>query len=425
MYRIHGGIFASDAAFDDGLDVQRALISEALDCERDKARAEGRLYTALAALNRDCARRAGEDDGLYERLLRSAYEELALASASSPDHTAGTLHQAAELQSRLPRTFAALRAGDIGLYKAQAMLNAAITLTVEQCLQYEEGLLPTAADLPPAKLRRIAAKLVRRIDKSTAKKREKKAREDRRVWLTPGEDGTYWFGAQLPAEQAVAIFGVIDTLAKATKPALEPGDNRTIDALRADTFVDLILNPNGESRVKYEMRVLAPAGTLLGLNDQDGHLPGHGPIPAEICRELAADSTWRRILTDPDTSHVLDVGAHVREPSARMREYIEARDQRCRWPGCHRQAHKADLDHTVMVTMGGLTIRINLSALCERHHIVRHLPGWKVTQDPDGSGALTWTTPTGRIYRTRPPTPLGDEAELTSIKLPEYDECPF
>jgi hypothetical protein len=178
--------------------------------------------------------------------------------------------------------------------------------------------------------------------------------------------------------------------------------------------------------VKYEMRVLVPAGTLLGLGDQDGHLPGHGPIPAEICRELAADSTWRRILTDPDMSHVLDVGAHVREPSARMREFIEARDQRCRWPGCHRPAHKADLDHSRMVSIGGLTIRINLAALCERHHIVRHLPGWKVTQDPDGSGALTWTTPTGRVYRTRPPTPLGDEAELADIKLPESEEeCPF
>lgn len=425
MYRRPHEVFATDAPALDGLGMQRLLIAELVHCERERAKIDGRQYTAMARLVRDCARRSGEDDEAYEEALRSAYEEVALAMDVSSDYAAGCIREAAQLHSRLPRTFAALCGGRIVLYKAQILLQEAQTLTVEQCLQFEDGLLPTAQQMVPAKLRRVARKLARRIDKDAAKKREKTARQGRRVWIHPAEDGMYWFGALLPAEQAVAVFGVIDSLAQANKTNLEPGDDRGIDALPADTLVDLVLNPDGQPRVKYEMRVLVPAGTLLGLNNEDGHLPGHGPIPADICRALASDSTWKRILTDPNTSHVLDVGADTYRPSARMREYIEARDQRCRFPGCHRPAHKADLDHTIRFPLGGRTIRINLSALCERHHIVRHLPGWQVIQDPDGSGGLTWITPTGRTYCTRPPTPLGDEAELADIPLPEPEECPF
>ncbi|MGQ0845391.1 MAG: hypothetical protein ACT4QF_14785 [Sporichthyaceae bacterium] len=89
MYRTLGEIFATDAANDDGLDVQRALIADCLDAERDRARIDGRLYTAMARIDSDCSRRAGEDDELYERLLRSAYEDLALAVASSPTSPPG------------------------------------------------------------------------------------------------------------------------------------------------------------------------------------------------------------------------------------------------------------------------------------------------------------------------------------------------
>ncbi len=151
---------------------------------------------------------------------------------------------------------------------------------------------------------------------------------------------------------------------------------RGIDAIRADVLVDLITNPDGEQRVTYEMRILVPAGTMLGLGDEDGYLPGHGPIPAALCRELSTDAAWKRILTDPDMSHVLDVGANTYRPSARMREYIEARDQHCRLPGCRRPAHESDIDHTIEFDLHGRTIRVNLSALCLKHHELKHLKDW-------------------------------------------------
>jgi hypothetical protein len=161
------------------------------------------------------------------------------------------------------------------------------------------------------------------------------------MWAEP--DGMYAFRALLPAEDAIAVYGVIDTLAHANRD--NDGSERGIDVLRADALVDLILNPGGQSsRVKYEMRVLVPAGTLLGTEDTPGHVPGHGTIPAEVARELAADATWRRILTDPHTGSALDLGADRYKPSARLAELIRTRDQRCRFPGCRRSAWRCDLD---------------------------------------------------------------------------------
>jgi hypothetical protein len=39
------------------------------------------------------------------------------------------------------------------------------------------------------------------------------------------------------------------------------------------------------------------------------------------------------------------------------------------------------------------------------HHGLKHLPGWECEQGEDGE--LTFTTPTGRRYKTRPPNTDG------------------
>ena len=35
-------------------------------------------------------------------------------------------------------------------------------------------------------------------------------------------------------------------------------------------------------------------------------------------------------------------------------------------------------------------------------HIFKHLPGWKVSTNPDGS--ITWRTPSGHTYLSRVPS---------------------
>jgi len=153
-------------------------------------------------------------------------------------------------------------------------------------------------------------------------------------------------------------------------------------------------------RLRADVHVTVPAGTLLGLTDEPGELAGYGPVPASMARRLAGTGTWRRILTDPATGAVLDVGRRRYVPPAPLAEHIIVRDRTCRFPGCRQPAWRCDLDHTVPFPYGP-TSPANLAAICRHHHRLKHLTGWRVEQPEPGH--LTWTSPTGHRYTTGPP----------------------
>jgi hypothetical protein len=142
--------------------------------------------------------------------------------------------------------------------------------------------------------------------------------------------------------------------------------------------------------------------TLLGLDENPAELAGYGPINAQTARRIAADGTWRRLLTDPTTGHLLDYGRTTYRPPADLRDFIIARDRTCTFPGCARQARRCDLDHIQPYSNGGTTDDTNLHALCRRHHRARHEAGWTVTRNTDDT--TTWTSPAGKTLRTQPPS---------------------
>jgi hypothetical protein len=81
--------------------------------------------------------------------------------------------------------------------------------------------------------------------------------------------------------------------------------------------------------------------------------------------------------------------------------------------------------NTIKFRLDGRTIVINLANLCERHHQIKDMPGWSAVQDPH-TAAITFITPHGDRYTTRPPTVDGDihpvETVLADAKL---DTPPF
>jgi Domain of unknown function (DUF222) len=156
------------------------------------------------------------------------------------------------------------------------------------------------------------------------------------------------------------------------------------------------------------VQVTVAATTLLRLDDQPAELAGHGPIPAELARQLAADpsGTWRRILTDPASGTVLDVSHRSYRPPRPLARYVIARDATCRFPGCRQPARRCDLDH-VRPWPDGPTSAANLISLCRHHHRLKHSGRWTVSASPDAT--VTWTAPTGRSYCTRP-RPIVDPA---------------
>ena len=49
-------------------------------------------------------------------------------------------------------------------------------------------------------------------------------------------------------------------------------------------------------------------------------------------------------MTDPVDGHLLDYGTRTYLPEP-LKTHITARDGTCRAPGCHRPAHRCQMDH--------------------------------------------------------------------------------
>jgi hypothetical protein len=281
-----------------------------------------------------------------------------------------------------------------------AMVEVTDPLSDAHAKAVEDAVLPGGPRPSHASFRQAARRAALRIDPEGAEQRRRDAKADRYVTTRTMEDGAAELGVKLPAELTGAIYDRIDGLAK---KAAGPDEPRTMDQLRADTAVDLLLGTNRE-HLAVEVHVTVSLPTLLGLATDPGDLEGYGPIPAELARELATNATWRRIITDPVDGTVLDVGRR-RYPSAALARHVQTRDKTCRFPGCPRKARKSDLDHTRRYVDGGGTHDGQLSALCRRHHRMKdedkEPTGWTLTQP----SPATFSGPAHRTHLPRRPHP--------------------
>ena len=124
-------------------------------------------------------------------------------------------------------------------------------------------------------------------------------------------------------------------------------------------------------------------------------------VPALTAWALAAGGTWRRLVTDPVSGVVIDVGRTRYRPPAGLADLVRARDQVCVFPTCQTPAERCDIDHLTAWSQGGTTSLDNLVVLCEAHHRLKHTPGWALTRD-QASGTLSWHTPDKTVYQRHP-----------------------
>ena len=124
-------------------------------------------------------------------------------------------------------------------------------------------------------------------------------------------------------------------------------------------------------------------------------------VPALTAWALAAGGTWRRLVTDPASGVVIDVGRTRYRPPAGLADLVRARDRACVFPTCQTPAERCDIDHLTAWSQGGTTSLDNLTTLCEAHHRLKHTPGWALTRD-QASGILSWHTPDKTVYQRHP-----------------------
>ena len=124
-------------------------------------------------------------------------------------------------------------------------------------------------------------------------------------------------------------------------------------------------------------------------------------VPALTAWALAAGGTWRRLVTDPASGTIVDVGRTRYRPPAGLADLVRARDRACVFPTCQTPAERCDIDHLTAWSQGGTTSLDNLVVLCEAHHRLKHTPGWALTRD-QASGTLSWYTPDKTIYQRHP-----------------------
>ncbi|REF30068.1 HNH endonuclease signature motif containing protein [Calidifontibacter indicus] len=150
-----------------------------------------------------------------------------------------------------------------------------------------------------------------------------------------------------------------------------------------------------------------PDGDARGSTRTDwAEIPGIGLVAPDTVDALVERFGCRltRVLFDTDTGITAETASARYEPPPKIREFVQLRDQSCRFPGCSRPAIRCDEDH-VQEWPTGDTKGANLAAMCRHHHDAKTKGHWDVEMTDDG--ICTWISRTGRRYVTYPDTDKG------------------
>jgi hypothetical protein len=357
---------------------------------------------------------------LAERSFRAEVAALLAISERAAENLIGV---SGALVKTLPATMKALADGDISWRHATIMVDETAGLDSDSQARLENQVLGRPDRLTPPKFARVLRKTREELNPETIVERHIAAREDRGVSIDDVRDGMSDLLIRLGSVHAHAIYNKATTAARMMD---DPLDDRTLDQRRADILTHVLLaTVDGEAfgvvpdewddtnfvhwyrGITAEVAVTVPVLTLLGESETPATLDGWVPIDPITARILASEAKgFIRLLTHPETGVVLSVGRKRYKIPKDLRRFLQIRDLTCRFPGCSIAAQRSDIDHNLDWQYEGETEHTNLAHLCPGHHTLKGNTAWTVTQATDGSGVLTWTTPTGRSYRTYPHTPI-------------------
>ncbi|MFG1783944.1 DUF222 domain-containing protein [Rhodococcus oryzae] len=349
-----------------------------------------------------------------------------------------------DLRWRLHLVSAAFASGTLDLTRTRAIADALANVSDDKLAEIERRLLEGGERLSTTKLKQRARRLIARLDPEGVRRRRERAEEDRDVRTHASDDGMSTLEGLLPsvgaqrlsmrlremslqvcaedprthaqrrADALIALADGTDHLPCACGHehcTARNGQPRSDETARDHTGSAGVPSTSAPQQPKATILVGISATTLLGLDDLPGDLYGYGAIDADLARDIAADGTWKQVLTLADKDrerlieHLLDelraaapelfdettetdgpwvssrrivtnphgpilgVGKALRaagitppnicnrtktsrealnyQPSKRLAEIIRTRDGTCRFPNCTARAQDCDLDHTI------------------------------------------------------------------------------
>ncbi len=267
----------------------------------------------------------------------------------------------------------AMESGEIGFSHLAVMARTAIATGAKFD---ETRLLEVARKTSPGKFYYESLHYRHSVDAKAYAAEQVDLVENRRLWLSKGEDG------------GLLINGVLDPVGGAAfRTALEPlarragwDDDRNLEKRYADALVELASNGG---QVRVQMQVTASIETLLGMIGAPGAENEFSlPISAKTVERWACDCSLTRVLMQD--SIVIDVGRSERTIRGPRRRALIARDQHCQWADCERPASWCDGHHLVHWLNGGGGEIENQVLLCHRHHWLVHEGGWQLVKTDDG-----------------------------------------
>ena len=390
----------------------------------------------------------------YESAERSMLAEVSAGLRISRAAAARALSTGWSLNDRFPATRAALAAGEISLRHAAVIVQAAAPLDIADVgahHRYEALVVPCAAAETAPRAEAFAKSAAAAVAPQSMTERHRRARGDRQVRVTDVDDGMAWLEILMPSPLAHAAQDRLTAIARRIRltGAAEVGgafrgphapqvgqeltdddwrrlelfasmaddlqeparDPRSLDEIYADIATDLLLasetdlmHESGIDSIRATVQVTITAPTLTGADDRPAELDGYGPIDVDLARHLAATAgVWDRLFLN---ARGMLTRTDTYAPTERMRRFLRARDQRCRFPGCRMPARPCDIDHNHDHAEGGPTDLGNLCCLCRGHHALKPPDlddrwRWRALQRP--GGVIEWIGPDGHAYVDEPP----------------------
>jgi hypothetical protein len=304
----------------------------------------------------------------------------------------------------LAQTRRALSTGALSLVKVCELVRFATPETEGELIRWAQGV--------------SAAAIRRRAYRETVDPIEEvRAEHDARSlsWWYEDDKRLHLEGI-LPAEQGAQVVKALDRLADKLPSDPEAERAATIEARRADALVALssqaIADDPDSARARVNLHVDLAA---LNARSGSGELESGGIVHPAVASMLCCDSIVQAVLHG-EGGHTVGIGQASRNVPEWLHRQLRLRDGGCTFPGCHHKRY-VKAHHIWWWEWGGPTDLDNLVYVCEYHHKLIHVEGWRVELGKT-AGVVHWFKPNYEPYEPNraPPDGPGADDFTTSIE---------